>query len=513
MIEHLKEARKRFFRVGKNWKPSESELFFYLVVMVLIFIAASRIPLDSDMWWHLRSGEVTVKQGSPVLSDLFSFTVNGKAWINHSWLSQVGMYEIFQWFGFMGLTFAVALIATLSMAFLYEQMDGNGIFRGFTMVLGLLVAAPVWSARPQLMSLLFMAVTQFILFRYKWKQKDELWILPILFIFWSNFHGGYPLGLLVFGAMIAGEMTDHLLGFSGAEILSWGKIRRLMIVAFLCGLVVIINPNGLDMWRIPFQTVEVNTVQKFIIEWASPDFHDLVQMPFLWLIMVTIAAMGISGKRTDGYDIISVILFGSMALLARRNFGPFALAATPVLSRQLWVAWLGLNERTGVQARLVEFLERYQSKNSLPDWVRRSINLGIVGFLMFCAGCKLFVVSHPILINQQIEQGQPAAAIRWMKANHINGNLLNEYGWGGFLDWSARDNSVFVDGRTDLFGDKVLGDWMELVQAGPGWKEKLASYPVQYVLVEPSRPLVNALAQNGWHKLYEDKIAVLFGKK
>jgi hypothetical protein len=499
-------------KVSQSKEAVERERFFYLVVMLLILIAAARVPLDSDLWWHLRSGEVTVKASAPLLTDPFSFTVHGNTWINHSWLSQVGMYILFHQAGYLGLAVAVAIIATLSMALVYAQMDGNGIFRGFTILFGLLVAAPVWSARPQILSLLFMAFTLWMLFRYKWKQKNDLWILPFLFILWSNLHGGYPLGLLVCGSVIAGEIGNHLLGYSGIEILSWRRIFWLVGISILCGLVVVINPNGLNMWSIPFQTIEVNILQKFIVEWASPDFHDLIQIPFLWLLMGTLAAIGLSGKRLDGTDLVAVILFGIMALLARRNFGPFALAATPVFSRHLYAAYTAWNERTGFAENLRATLEKYRDRNKVPSWIRKSINLGGVGFLLFCACCKIFVVSHPILIDQQLEQNQPTAAVAWMKSNAIQGNLLNEYGWGGYLDWFARGNRVFVDGRTDLFGDKILGDWIEIVQAGPKWKETLSRYPVDYVLLQPDRPLVNVLRQDGWNLYYQDRVCVLMGK-
>ncbi|MCA9907749.1 MAG: hypothetical protein KC519_03805, partial [Anaerolineae bacterium] len=59
-----------------------------ILIFVLLFAMATRIPLDTDVWWHIRSGEYTLTQGM-MYSDPFSSTMQGQPWINHSWGSQV----------------------------------------------------------------------------------------------------------------------------------------------------------------------------------------------------------------------------------------------------------------------------------------------------------------------------------------------------------------------------------------------------------------------------------------
>jgi hypothetical protein len=68
---------------------------------------------------------------------------------------------------------------------------------------------------------------------------------------------------------------------------------------------------------------------------------------------------------------------------------------------------------------------------------------------------------------------------------------------------------VFVDGRTDLFGDEIIGQWMMVVQAAPGWEKVLIQWDVSLVLVDPQRPLVSELTRAGWKQLYADSQAVL----
>ena len=69
----------------------KEEKLYLALVLLLIFIMAVRMPIDSDMWWHLRAGEETLNAGKAYRVDTFSSSRYGENWINHSWLSQVFM--------------------------------------------------------------------------------------------------------------------------------------------------------------------------------------------------------------------------------------------------------------------------------------------------------------------------------------------------------------------------------------------------------------------------------------
>ena len=179
-----------------------------------------------------------------------------------------------------------------------------------------------------------------MLYRYKWRRIDQLWLLPVIFFLWSNLHGGWSLGFMLIGITLAGEVLNHCLGNRSAEVLEWRQIKRLLLWGLAAVPALLINPNGLEILKIPFQTVGVQALQQSIQEWASPDFHELFQQPYLWLLLALLAAFALCGRKVDLGDLLSVLLFGALGLIARRNFGPFALVAAPVLSRYLWAALL-----------------------------------------------------------------------------------------------------------------------------------------------------------------------------
>lgn len=494
----------------KNLFDKKRDWFIPILGLTLVFILAARTPVDSDMWWHLKAGEQTWTTGAPMLVDSFSFSRLGVHWINHSWLSQVGMYLLYRTGGFLALGGAMTLLATTSMGFVYLQMSGPPILKAFLLILGSAVTAVVWSPRPQIVSLVLLALVSTVLFLYKWRNKDHLKWLPVIFLPWSNLHGGFVLGFLLIGAVIAGEIANHLLGNSSPNVLAWKQVRRLILWSLVSAFALLVNPNGFDIWRIPFQTVEVSALQQFVQEWASPDFHELFQQPFLWLLFAILASVAFSRRRMDASDFVVVVLFGYMGLVARRNFGPFGIVALPVLSRYLWSAIQSLGKPETLEPDWQIYTEPAASPPR-PRWQRR-INLGIFALLALVAIGKLYAVTYPTMIDAATRATEPVDATDWLVQNHAQGRILNEYNWGGYLDWRLNPPQVFVDGRTDLFGDAVLGEWLTAVQAGDGWQNILAKWQIDTVMIDPQKPLASTLGGSGWKLLYKDSQAVIYGR-
>ncbi len=489
-----------------------SEQFVLLLMLLLVFIMAARTPVDSDLWWHLKAGEETWNSGRIVMQDSFSYTRLGAAWVNHSWLSQVGLYLAFRAGGYAALSFLMASLAAVSMGLVFMQMDGPPILRAFILVLASVVASTVWTPRPEIASLVLLAGLAYLLWSYKWRRRNHLWMLIPLFILWSNLHGGYALGLILAGCMIGGEILNHLLGFAGEEVLSWKAIRKLGLWTLGAALVVALNPNGVQMWLIPFKTVGVNALQNLISEWASPDFHVLLQQSLLWLFLGSLAAIGLSGRRLDGSDLVTLGVFTAMALVARRNYGPFAIVAAGILSRHLWPAlqaWIERTREAGSAAwrRLVSAQEN--ASGAPPHISPRLIQAVILILFALVAGLKLSLATSPELIASAISKSYPAGAVAWMQQNHPAGRLFNSYNWGGYLIWTNPGYPVFVDGRTDLYNDEILGQWISVVGAQPGWESILDKWDVRLVLLEPDQPVVSRLEESGWRIDYQDAVSVL----
>ena len=78
--------------------------------------------------------------------------------------------------------------------------------------------------------------------------------------------------------------------------------------------------------------------------------------------------------------------------------------------------------------------------------------------------------------------------------------------------WELPEYPVFIDGRTDLYDDDLINQWLQVMRGEPGWQAALDRWQVRLVLLEPGAPVVGQLAQNGWKLLYQDERAVVYGR-
>jgi hypothetical protein len=486
--------------LSTSTSASKSNLLVAVLTGVLVFIMAARTPLDSDLFWHLKTGEDMLALGHPVLVDMLSYTRAGTPWVNHSWFAQIILALLWKVGDYLALGAWVALSATLSMMLVYRRMSAPPLWRTFVVILACLVAAPVWSPRPQLFSLVLLAGLANFLDAWQAGRARGWWLIP-MFILWSNLHGGYALGVILIVCWIAGELLNHLTGREGAL-----PLRRVLALAgwgLLAWLAVAVNPNGAAMWQIPFQTVGVGALQQAIPEWASPDFHDLTQQPFLWMLLGLLGAIGLSGRRVDGKALALVVVFCAMGLVARRNFGPFALLAAPILAEHGWTVF----------ERMIQRLPRLRSSDRpVPPRVGYVLNLTIAGMLIFTALVKLYVVTQPVLVDYYMRQSYPVGAANWLRFNCLSGNIFSSYAWGGYIELFLPGHKVFLDGRTDLFGDELIREWSDTASGQAGWRETLERYAVTYVLLEPEWPLLDELEQAGWRVYYTDERAVIYGR-
>ncbi len=481
------------------------------ILFVALFAMAVRAPADTDTWWHLKAGQVTLESGSILQTDLFSHTRYGSRWVNHSWLSQVMLYWLFDRFSYAGLGLWIGVVVVATFIFVYLQTEGDPFTRAFILVLAAATSAVIWVARPQLLSFLLTAVVAYVLYLFKWRRVNRLWLLPPVFVLWVNIHAGYALGFMVLVAFVIGEVFNHLLALIAppedaaseqCPVVSWRGIGSVVGISLLSVAFLVVNPNTTKMWTYYLDTVGIGALRDFIEEWHSPDFHPLHTQPFIWLLLGTLAAIGLSRRRVDGTDLALVGMFAYASLLAGRNFGPFALVCAPVLSRH-------------VSAILSQWgwMDRWHSR---PVGRGRTV-LGIVNvvLLVLVVGLAIVKIWTPLAFafnEQEQRESLPVEAAAWIRENQPEGEIFNPYNWGGYLIWSLYpDYRVFVDGRTDLYGDELLREYLRVQYARSGFEDILEAHNVNLILTYRGDVLATQLGCiGGWEEVYEDDAAVIW---
>ncbi len=468
-----------------------------IILFALLFALATRSPVDTDVWWHLRSGQYMLSNGI-IHADPFSFTKLGTAWINHSWGAQIVLNAVWQVASNLGLALYVSFLATGGMWFVYRMSSGNVYLKAIALVIGASTAAVFWSPRPQMLSFFLSTVILYILYLHKRKKIDRLWLIPPIICLWGNLHAGFSIGFIFLLGSIAGEVLGHLFNLTGEYVVSWVGIRKLVIVTVVSVAVLVINPYGLQMLAVPFQTVSIGALQNFIQEWHSPNFHERQTWPFIILIVGLIGVLGASKKRLDWTDFVLTAGTLCMGLLAGRNISVFAVVATPVLTHYLNDV---LRERGWVINTV---------KQATPQMAR--LNAVLVGVIILASLGNVVLALEPKALDEAQRAHLPVAVTEHLKTSNLPRNVFNSYDWGGYFIYMLPDMPVFVDGRTDLYGDVFLSqDYLETAIGAPGWEATLDGYKINTVVVEANSGLARSLrTASGWKLDYEDTQAVVF---
>ena len=489
------------------------------ILFVAIFAMAVRQPADTDTWWHLKSGQLMWESGQILRVDPFSHTVQGQPWINHGWLVQILLWPLYQALGLAGLALLLATLVATSFALVYTQCEGKPFVAAFATLIGAVASSVIWAVRPQIVSLLLAALVAFLLDRYKRSGSSAwLWPLPLLVALWVNCHGGFVIAFILMGCYLVGETLNRLTTPSPArqassdETAMRTRLAPLVIVMLVSIPAVLLNPNTVKMLPYAYQTVSIGQLQDFIQEWAAPDFHNLQFHPFIWLLLLTLAAMGLSRRRADWTDLALVGAFGYMGLLAVRNIALFALIAPPVLSRHTVFA---LDDLATVHPRLSGLAALTHIRPSpRPRRGLVALNLLLLILVVIGAGGKIGTDLLRLRDPDVWGEGLPLEAVEYLRNHDPPGSMFNSYNWGGYLIWSLYpDNPVFIDGRTDLYAlnGTVLDDYSQVHWVRPGWEEVLDEYNVRYIITERTGLLdVMLAATTDWQTVHQDELAAVY---
>lgn len=472
---------------------------FTALLFIALVVMATREITDPDFWWHLRTGEYIVETATIPHADVFSLTNAGQPWVTHEWLTQVVFYLLFRLGSFPALIITFAAVIAAALAFVYARCPGKPYVAAAAVLLAALASAVTWGVRPQMVSLLFTSIYLWVLDSADAQGKRRrLWILIPLMLLWVNMHSGYALGIAILSIYAFGAAIHHIRQ-SGWRIPDRrSPLVSLAIVLVLCIAVVPLNPNGFTMFVYPFGTLFSGAMQTYIQEWFSPDFHSIQFQPFAWLLLATLGAISISGKRPSLVEILLLLGSAYAGLSSARNIPIFALVAAPLLADSLWSFIVERGWTGHVESRL-----RVTRGMVLVNW-------------LLLAGLGLAAVSRIVMVVQNQPASEqtryPAAAVDYIISHQLTGPIYNAYGWGGYLIWRLYPKQrVFIDGRADVYGDAFINRYLAAWRGDAGWQALLDQYKVNTILIERDAPLTSRLDQDAaWNRVYSDSLAAIY---
>jgi hypothetical protein len=344
-----------------------------------------------------------------------------------------------------------------------------------------------------MLSLLLASILLLILESSDQHPKCAWWAIPLMML-WVNLHAGYAMGIALLALFLAGGALDVVFGFE-----RWPRaapqLRRLALVLAACLAVVPLNPNGVRMYWYPLQTLHSASMQNYINEWFSPNFHELKYLPLLLMILAILVGLTLSPRRLRPRELVSVLATLLAALRSARHIPIFVLVAIPLLSA-LVSDWLDAGHTLGSR------------RNRLTQ---RTMLVNAVVLAAFA----IFVLAHVrSVVRQQRaaeEQHFPETAASFTLKNAVPSPIMNHYNWGGYLIWRLYpEYRVYLDGRADLYGDSFLDEFAASYYLKQHWREPLRKWGIRTVFLPRDAPLVTALLSTpGWKRIYVDSQGVI----
>jgi len=474
----------------------------------LVALPRPAIPLiDGDVYWHIRAGETVLDTGAVPKVDTWSIVGEGMRWTSQDWLSNV-LLALGWRLGEIGPTvlsvgsalLVVGALALLWWAYGRRMPDAGWLGRIVWLAAGLIVAGPTLGVRVQVVDLTLGAAVILCLWSF---QVDRHWrwlvALPLITFLWANLHAGWPLVFLLGGAVVVGELVDRARG--RLVPLPLRDVGRLAMGLAASVPTIAINPNGLDLYLYPLRTSAIAAHRDFVSEWQPPDPGTFIGQVFIvFTVVVALPAVWIGLRKLRTADLLTIAGLTLMIALGAR----FLLVA-PLIAATAGLALEPALGRTALGRRFGPILRRLGTPRRAPF---STINGALVAVMIAAGLIVTWARTAPSVQAEMIKDHMPVSAVDWIIENDPGDRPFNQYAWGGYLGLRVPENPIYIDGRSDIYGDAPIREFVDAVQLRIDPQAAFDKYKIDYVLYGVDQLLAEWLDNSStWHRAYADELA------
>lgn len=497
----------------------------YIICYFCAFVLGMKQLREPDIWWQLLTGRWMLENNAITRIDEFSYTMQGTTWVNVKWLYEVIIASIEKVLGPHGvmllqslvnvaIVFVLLRLVQLLAKHLGRQMS---IFYSVIAVLLFLAISEFRMAgRPEMVSHLFTAAYILILWQspgFVWKRI--LWLIPLQCL-WANMHEAYPVGMAIIAAYVAGGLISY---FMTKEKENLQSTVRLGTVGTGMALAILANPNGIQLWKQPFEIFRQLKVNKYTTELfsaAEPEYwniqgkvHVILLAAAVLFVIFRVVSSRKEGSRIwrspfiSGY-ILSLVLLGYLSLTANRNI-PFAqIALIPVTP--FMFNWLV------EKFKLTQ--KQFYTKAAAWALVISTTVAGLFYIAIVSNNYYKFTKSPNRYGLHLNTLHNPTAAADFLSTYDIKGPAFSDYFVSSYLLYARYpDFKSYIDLRDlDIFPAKFFDDYFELYNKPRRFYELDSVYKFNYIVLSTSQ-LTNLQLMlywgEGFNVVHIDPLAVI----
>jgi hypothetical protein len=491
--------------------PRKTLIWFRVAVAVVLLVLALfalRQVASPDIGFHLKAGNHVLSSGEWPRTDTFTYTVTDRPYIDTSWGYQVVIALVERAAGAPGLillhvalVLAMFWIATLAA----RLVPGEARVLVLLLVIGGLAAEPRFEVRPEILSYALLALVLYLLHRHAEGLGAPLWLLPPVFLLWTNTHGLFVLGWLALACFGVGLwMRQRCID---VPLLAWS------VASAAVGLV---NPYGWRALAFPLtlatrmrgQNVFANNIGEFYspLQYLRSDQLMFYLVPiacFFGFALLVLLSMRPLWRQKRYWCVLLCLTFLPLALVMIRNIPPLILACLP------GAVW-GLS------------LDRLLDAAGLRGRLRRGLRHAFLGgLLLVVVGLGLRVCNDAYYVSsRRLERfglgwnalALPIDAAEWAGRTSLPGRMLNHLNFGGWLMWAV-PQPVFVDSRLEVMGESFFEEYRRALDSPMGLDAAVRRFGVGWIIF-PYRLRPDLLAglsrHPAWRLVYVDHLAAVF---
>jgi hypothetical protein len=465
--------------------PGSLPLWIGLATYAVLVIAGDRLLNDPDTLWQITVGQWILDHHAVPHTDVYSFTMRGAPWISTQWLAQVLYALVHAWFGWTGPVVLAAIASAAAFALLARYLVRT-LSQSAALVfvaVAFALSAPHLLARPHVLALpVMVAWIGELIAAAERREAPSLFLLPLMAL-WANLHGGFVFGLMMIGPIALDAVTAADADKRIRLATRWAAFAGLALAASCC------TPYGWDSLLASRKILALGNALPLITEWHAADFATL--HPFEVCLLGAIGLALYRGIKLPVMRIVILLGLVHMALSQARAAEILALLAPLVLASPL------ARQIGGADA---------SSQSWKPPGGMMLAGLAV----LLAAGTLASAQIHRFAPSTA---NSPVAAVAELKKLNV-ARVFNDYDFGGYL--IASDVAPFIDGRTELYGEKFVMDHDKASSLSDpdNLFRLLKDYQIEATLTRTQSPVARLLDHvDGWQKAYGDEIATIHVRK
>lgn len=498
----------------------------FLVIATALHFLAGNVA-DPDLWGHVRYGQMILDGHGLPREDVFSYTAPGAPFYDHEWLTDLVFASLFAVGGSAALVVLKLLISAIMLVAMLDAIRSTAaclmpderphpLTTAAALVASLAVIAPGATFRPQLFTMVFLALEVAMLLRADRRLESgstvpaQLAAMPPMMLAWANLHGGFLVGLGLLGVWCATRIvTSFVQRLRGvAADLEPQQMIAVACVGILSLAAPLINPYGVHLYTYLADTLDMHGE---ISEWFPVTLLTTEFLRFKLLCLAAAASAAIVWRIRPAGARARVLLAWMTPFLAvaavlafrhQRHTVLFAIAAAPLLV-------------VGVEHLRRAALARWPELQP-----RRPVFAAIAGGALAIALVQLHGFGTKLVRDGlDIRYGRmdyPVDAVEFMRTHGIHGNVAMPFEWGAYaIAKLAPDSRVFIDGRFEaVYPPQVIDDYFAFMHGTDGWERLLDAYPTDVVVVQRWRNIHPRLfAHPDFQYVYSDPAALVFVRR